>query len=158
MTAIQTPSANPSCLARARDCLCENQVCKKGKFAFWAVGSLASAFIPVPFLNGFLAGSMFFMSTHEMMKLSPPGPVKRMAETRSWKHITAGATISGASWGLGSLSSSSALFIASMFGGLALSFVVAYSNTCCKPIADPQEYVALLPPIPEDDERRAESA
>jgi hypothetical protein len=68
----------------------------------WAVGSVAAIPIPGPFLSGFLAGSMCFMFMHEVSKTSEVF-LGNFIRARTWKHISAGALISGLGWGFGFL-------------------------------------------------------
>jgi hypothetical protein len=102
-----------------------------------SLGGVAAAFIPVPFVNGFVAGSMMFLAGHEMVKHPDSAfagdPLKPIAESRTWKRISAGAAISGMGWGLGLLAATSQIpLIMSLgtalgvLGGTALGFRVAY--------------------------------
>jgi hypothetical protein len=124
-----------------RECLCSKATIQSAKMAFWWTGSMASVLVPTePFVNGLLVGSMLFMGCHALIQhptsTCMKGAYRPLAESRTWKHITAGAALSGIGFGLGLLGMSSGNrhlaflgIIGGCLGGFGLSLGVAYSNT-----------------------------
>lgn len=134
------PSTHGSCWIKVPKCLCDKKTTQSAKAAFWSLGGIAATLIPVPFVNGLAAGSMLFMGGHEMAQhpdsVCIRGLCRPIAQSRTWRHITAGAAISGIGWGLGTLALASNIPIIMILGigfgplgGTALGFQVAYSNS-----------------------------
>lgn len=137
------PVQTDSCCTRVRNCLSSQQTIQSAKIVLSWMGSMGSLlFVPVPFLNGALSGVMMFMAVHEVVKhpdsIFMQGACKPILLSRSWKHISAGVTISGVGWGLGALTLSTNIPIAigcgiglGFLGGIGLSCLVAYSDVLC---------------------------
>lgn len=134
------PLTQDSCCAKEQKSLCDQKTAQSAKATFWCLGGMAATLIPVPFVNGLAAGAMVFMGGHEMAQHPDSACIRGLsrpiAQTRTWKHITAGAAISGIGWGLGTLAFASNIPIimslgigVGALGGTALGLRVAYSNS-----------------------------
>lgn len=162
------PSTHDSCCTKVQKCLCDKETTQSAKIAFWSLGGMVAAtLIPVPFVNGLVVGSMLFMSGHEMAQhpdsVCIRGLCRPIAQSRTWKHITAGAAISGIGWGLGSLALVSNIPIVmslgigfGTLGGIALGFKVAYSNSVFAGQPRPDDGQLLVEESPSFDYNRTQ--
>ena len=155
MSTLSTNSTPPpvstnvdSYCTKVQRCLWDERTKRTAKITFWNVGGMGAVLIPVPFVNGAIAGFMLFMGTHETVQhphsVCMQGTYRPIAQSRTWKHISAGAAISGIGWGLGMLALSShisalsGLGVLGLLGGLGLGLKVAYSD-----ILFPGDYSSL---------------
>ena len=101
---------------------------------------MGATLIPVPFVNGVVAGSMLFIGGHELAQHPDSGCMmgsfRPIVQSRTWKHISAGAFISGIGWGFGLLAAMSKIPVIvslgvafGLLGGPAFGFSVAYSDS-----------------------------
>lgn len=136
---IPVPSVNsPSCCARMRACLTSRQTIQAAKVTALWVSSMTAIFIPVPFLNGFVSASLLFLGMHEMTKCEDAAcmlnsELRIVILSRTWKHIPAGAFISGIGFGLSTLALNAdlpVLTILGLFGSLGIAANVAYRDWC----------------------------
>ncbi len=79
-----------------------------GKTILWTFASMGSILVPVQYLNVGLSGSMAFMAVYAVIR-SPDSALMQGASrqtilSRTWKHLGAGAAVSGALFALGWLS------------------------------------------------------
>lgn len=130
---LSSPISESYC-AIARDWLCSKKSIQTAKATLWFSGSAAAFFIPVPFLNGMAAGAMIFMGSHELFQ--HPESVcmnehRTLGLSRTWKHLLAGAVISGAGWGASTLLLSHKVALGAFTGllGVGAGLRVAYSDS-----------------------------
>lgn len=100
-------------------------------FVTFALCGMAATIIPVPFLNGFVAGCFFFLAWHEL--IHTVHQCQSAAENRTWKQLLVGTIISGIGWSLGlfaQTSDSSAVKIIGvgfgLIGGLVFGLQLTY--------------------------------
>ncbi|HSX11606.1 MAG TPA: hypothetical protein VLF94_07830 [Chlamydiales bacterium] len=95
---------------------------------------MAAAFVPVPYLNGALMGSMLIMGTYELSKhpdsacMQPDLRAKTL--NRTWKHLATGTLLSGAGWSLAQLAGGLQVGLPLALGGTVLGLLVVYSDAC----------------------------
>jgi len=141
MTGLATsPMPTDSRCTRIQNWLYDKRTTQSVKTTLWTIGGIGSIFVPVPFLNGMLTGSMIFMAMHEMLQHPNSICMRRcrpVASSRTWKHISAGAAICGVGWGLGMLALLSKMppltgpGLLGCIGGMICGFKVAYSDVLC---------------------------
>ncbi len=126
-----------SCWTKMRNCLCGQGSIQSMKAALWLIGAGGSAFLPVPsYVKGALCFSSTFMAGHAIAQhpnsTCMQGDTRRIALSRTWKHITAGVAVSGIGGGLGNFLMSSddhtirtvgvVVIVFSLFGGMATTY------------------------------------
>lgn len=131
-----------SCCAQVKACLCHPDLAWTGKGLFWFSGVVGSLFIPIPGLNAALAGANMFMMAYSLTARM----CTTAAASRTWKDLTAGATISagGAALWQAAAPSAPGPAILCLVGGVAAGLRTTYSTLCGN------EYELVLPEASEE--------